>query len=135
MHTRSIIYLSYLVIGIILSEALPFFHVLCVTPFMFFCALFIEYFGFRKIIIIYLIEYSFFIVRSFVWFNDFVIELLGMAQSLTHSWFSSSPLFFTCSPYYWTIGVILLAVLQNVLMIWLVHRALRKLGIYKRFRF
>lgn len=127
MHVRTLIYLSYLVIGLLLSEALPFFRILGVTPFIFFCALFIEHFGFRKIIVISLIEYSFFVVRSFVWFNDFVIGLLGIAYSII-------PCPFFTSPYYWSISVIFLAALENIVMIWLVHRALRKLGIFKRFQ-
>ena len=123
-------YLTYIIIGALLSEALPFFHILGVTPLIFFCALFVEYFGFRKILTIYITYHIFYIVRTFTWFNDFVISTVGIAQSMT----PFNP-FFYYPPYFYVATSFFIMTLQHILMVWLIHKALVKIGIYKRIQF
>jgi len=136
VQTRTIIYLTYLIIAILLSEALPFFKILGVTPFIFFSALFVQYFGFAKIILIYTLDYIFFTITNFQWLHEFSITLYNIPFDLFTSPSSpTSPSPFFINPISLLITVIFMLLFQNIIMIWLTHRALVKVGIYNRFQF
>lgn len=119
--------MAILFVGLFLSHALPYFELLGVTPLLFMCALFVDYFGVRKTALFFLVP-------------TLLSDLLSLPYMVELSESMVSALNFL--PYFLLENggqLIAIALLTrytaDIILLFLIHKALHKIGIYNRFQF
>ena len=122
MNSRETTYLSIILIGFILGHALPFFEFMGVTPFMLFLGLFLEYFGKKKIVALLSLAFCWRAITGFPWLYE-LCETMRNAVALPYD-----SLFIIATVYS-------LSMIMNLTMLFGIHRALKKIGVYNRIEF
>lgn len=131
MKSKTVTYLSIVFIGYFLSESLPFFNIMGVTPFVFFLGLFYEYFK-VKTFLIFLVASVWIILRSIFWLYDIAVTLANIVTNLA---FNLTNIAISVPVFPLLILAYFLFVSENLFLIWAIHRGLKKVGIYKRINF
>lgn len=125
VNSRSIIYMSLILIGCLLSESLPYFQILGLTPFSFFCALFLPYFGLKT----YLLVLSYWCFHLFRFFPSLYRLSDAMIESVT---MTLAPTFPNFAKVVLPPVAIIYFLLMNIILVKYTSRALDKIGVYKR---
>lgn len=140
MQTKAIIYLSFILMGFTVSQVLPFTDVLGVGFSILFSAMFLPYFGWKKIfkinVVLFLIAFTLSVTSLMASWDVacksvYLLVEMGLmkedvynkAVGVTQNPLTAIPLF----------GALLL--FERFVMIFSVNRALRKVGFFKRINF
>lgn len=127
MRSKTVIYLTYITIGFLLSRTLPFFQILNMSAFTFFCALFLPYFGKWKMLLINMLFLVEFYAESLPALQTTIFSILQHLRDLgVPIPISPTVILVGCAL---SFPFILLAWLSELMAF---HKVLEKVGVYKR---
>ena len=126
IQSKVIVYLTIIVISFFISELVPFGNV---TAFLVVCAYFVDYFGLKKMFLIWLFPTSISMLMFSTEYYQFIFDVLRSLMPIISEKEGLALWFF---PFLF-IGVIIIVLAQGLILIYLIHKSMVKLGIYKQF--
>ena len=131
LKSKSLCYVSMIIIGYILAVALPMSDIVGISPFTLMCALFIGYFGLKKILLIYFAPKLIHLLIAwpylFGWLTD-TAHLINSIMADNASPLRIDPVLFA---YFNTISVLTQSFIMLIVTHWLLNRA----GVFRRIVF
>jgi len=115
--------MAILFVGVFLSHALPYFELLGVTPFLFMCALFMDYFGAKKILPLFLVPTLF---LDLFHLPSMIDLSKSMVAAFNYPWLNGGEF----------VAIALLTkYFVDIILLFSIHKAFHKVGIYSHFQF